>query len=280
MDQIAPATGRPSEQPSVNRLKIVHWICFGLFVAVLGLVVLKTVEPIRRPETIHWPEAALVLLTATTTLISLSRQLPGQNVLLAAAVVALIGGGAQAIGAATAIPFGPYFYTEAAGPRLFGLLPCPVPLIWIIVILNARGVGRLMLRPWRKTRVYGFRLIGVTAALALIFDFGLEPFAVRVNDYWLWQRMKFPWDWYGAPVTNFVGWVVTALLILAFATPLLINKKPAKSPPPDYHPLIVWLLLNLLFVTAAFTHQLWLAAGFSAVAGIIVAAFAIRGARW
>jgi uncharacterized membrane protein len=100
-----------------------------------------------------------------------------------------------------------------------------------------------------------------------------------VKRYWLWTPTRFPFDWYGAPVTNFVGWVVTALLILAFASPSLIRKKPVKSP-PDYHPLLVWTLLNLLFVTGAFSLQLWFAAGFSALASIVAIIFAIRGAWW
>jgi len=69
----------------------------------------------------------------------------------------------------------------------------------VVTILNSRGVARLILRPWRKTRRYGFWLIGLTAALALVFDLGLEPFATRVKSYWLWSPTKLGLSWYGAP---------------------------------------------------------------------------------
>jgi hypothetical protein len=72
---------------------------------------------------------------------------------------------------------------------------------------------------------------------------------------------------------------MTVLLILAFATPTLINKKPVKQP-PDYHPLIVWLLLNLLFVTGAFANRFWPAAVVVLLASTVVTVFAVRGARW
>jgi hypothetical protein len=55
---------------------------------------------------------------------------------------------------------------------------------------------------------------------------------------------------------NFLGWAVTSLLILAFVTPALINKKPVRQP-LDYHPLMMWLLLNLLLLTGASTRRFW-----------------------
>ena len=81
-------------------------------------------------------------------------------------------------------------------------------------------------------------------------------------------------------LVNFLGWAATALLILAFATPSLINKKPTPQPPPDYSPLIVWLLLSFLFATGTAVHRLWPAAGMISLTGVAVAVFAIRGARW
>lgn len=226
-----------------------------------------------------WLAALLVFTAGVTTLVSVSRQLPVQNVLLAAAIIAAIAGTSQAFGVITGIPFGPYLYTEAAGPKLFKVLPWSIPVIWIIVLLNARGVARLILRPWRKSRLYGFRLIGVTAVLAVVFDLGLEAFATRVNGFWLWQPTKLPLAWLGTPPSNFLGWLVTALLVLAFVTPVMINKSHQKFP-SDYQPLTVWILLNLLFVTGAASHQLWLACGVIGVATTVTAVMAIRGARW
>jgi uncharacterized membrane protein len=122
--------------------------------------------------------------------------------------------------------------------------------------------------------------MGLTTLLVVLFDVGLEPFATRVQRYWFWHPTKLRFDWYTTPWINFFGWAVTTLLILAFATPFLINKKPMAPPPPDYSPLVVWLLPMLLFATGAAIQQLWPALGVIALISIIVAVFAIRGARW
>jgi uncharacterized membrane protein len=101
-----------------------------------------------------------------------------------------------------------------------------------------------------------------------------------VKHFWFWSPTKLRFDWYTAPWVNFLGWALTALLILGFATPSLINKRPRAQPPPDYAPLIVWLLLNLLFATGAAVHQLWPALALISVTSIVVTVFAVRGARW
>jgi uncharacterized membrane protein len=228
----------------------------------------------------RWPEGLLVVLATAITVSSLSRRLPSQNVILASFIIALIASGVQSLGALTGIPFGPYVYNyENIGRELFYPLPWAVPLMWIVVILNSRGVARLMLRPWRKIRAYGFWVIGLTMVLAALFDLGLEPFATRVKGYWYWTPTKLPLAWYGAPLVNFFAWAVCTLLILAFATPALIDKKKVKHP-PDYQPLVIWLLLNVLFATGALSHGLWPAAAAIVTGSIAVTGFALHGARW
>ena len=113
------------------------------------------------------------MLATASTITALARQLPLQNVLLAAFVIALVGGAVHALGVTMEIPFGPFQFGPDAGPQLFKTLPWAMPFIWVIAVLNSRGVARLILRPWRKIRNYGFWLIGLTAALTMLFDLAL-----------------------------------------------------------------------------------------------------------
>ena len=269
--------------PTAQLTTAIGWLMNTLAVGSFLLVFWTLVSHVQLPGKAGWPEAVLLLTTAVATMVSLCGQLPGQNVLLAAVVIGFIGGLAHGLGAATAIPFGPFTFTDNAGFKILGVVAWPVPAIWIIAILNSRGVARLILRPWRKLRTYGFWLIGVTAALTVLFAVALDPFAAQVKRYWLWQPTKFPFTWHGAPLVSFLGWLVTTLLILAFATPALINKQPefrAKRTPPDYLPLVVWLLSLALFATGAIMHKLWPAAGFCIITSVATVFLAVRGARW
>jgi len=267
-----------SAAASGNPLKTARHALLGIFLVITGVLIAQALTsfPLSAPGV--WHAGALIAAVATT-LTSLSARLPLQNVLLATFIIGIISGAIHLLGAITGLPFGPVVYSRDAGPQLFNSLPWAMPFIWIVALLNSRGVARLILRPWRKLRVYGFWLIGLTTILTVLFDLGLEPFATRFQHYWLWRPTKLPIDWYGAPLSNFLGWIVTALLALAFATPSLINKKPAKSA-PDYHPLIVWIAANLLFIVAALSLHFWPAAALSGIVCIAVVPFAVRGAMW
>jgi uncharacterized membrane protein len=264
--------------PFAGLPRVLGRVLFGLFAAQYALVWAKLWPGFTLFGQARWPDGVLMVLATAATLAALGRQLPGQNVMLAAIIIAVIAGAAQSLGALTGIPFGPYVYTERAGQQLFNPLPWAVPMLWIVAVVNSRGVARLILRPWRKGPNYGLWLIGLSALLVVLLDLGLEPFSTNLKRYWFWNPTKIPFDWYTTPLVNFVGWAVTALLILAFATPALINKKPVKFP-PDYYPLALWLMLNVLFLTGAALHRLWAAAAVIAAQTLLAAIFAIRGAR-
>lgn len=275
--QPAPAEINPAQELKRFCIALASLLAAANYALVLTVVITGW----QLPGKPGWPEALLLFTGALTTLAALARHLPMQNTLLAAGIIAALGTGAHLVGALTAIPFGPFRFTEAAGPRLFGLVAWITPFLWVLVVLNSRGVARLILRPWRKLRNYGFWLIGLTVVLSVLLEAAFEPFAAAVKNYWLWEPTRLPVTWGGAPVTNFIGWFVTALLIMAFAAPTLIDKRARSAGrPPDYHPLVVWLLALGLFATGLGLRQLWVHAGYCVVLGIITTVFAVRGARW
>jgi len=268
----------------------VHWILFGLFLIQFALVWLNlwtsfpnfgkaTLPQEHSGEQARWPDGLLLVLCAGTTVASLTRQLPGQNVMLASVIIVFIAAIAHTLGATVAIPFGPYVYTDRIGQMLFHPLPWAVPVIWLVAILSSRGVARLVMRPWRKTRSYGFWVMGLTAGFVLLFDLGLEPYATQVKQYWSWNRTNAGLFWHDTPWVNFLGWAATALVILGFVTPSLINKKPVKQP-SDFHPLMIWLLVNGLFLTGAIANHLWTAAAIEAAGMVTAGIFAVRGGTW
>ena len=271
------------QQVTAAGTKIIVWVhrVLSLSFAVVFVLALATLFTSSKLSGRHgWLEALLLLLTAASTVTALARRLPLQNVLLAAFVIAITGGAAHALGTTTSIPFGPFTFSPTAGNELFKTLPWSVPLIWVVAILNSRGVARLILRPWRKMSTYGFWLMGLTTILTVLFDFAFEPFASRVNHYWLWTPTTFPMTWQGVPLSNFLGWLVVSLLIVMLISPTLINKQPRKRHSHDFSPFAIWVGAIFFFSIACAQHGLLPAAIVNGVVAAIVTVFAIRGGTW
>jgi len=274
----APQAPPGGSLPS-GRLKQWHKPVFIAFLA--GSAINLAFLSLRIQPASHgrWIEAVYLLLAVSATLLALEKRLPLQNVLMAGVVVAGVSAAILLIGCVSGVPFGPIIYSDRLGGRFFETLPWPVPLICVVILINGRGVARLIMRPWRRTNFYGFWVIGLTCLLAVIFDLGLEPFAVQTRHWWAWQPTKATLYWHTAPWVNFLGWFAASLVILVFATPWLINKQPVKRP-MDYQPLLVWLLINLCLAVSNAVNDRWLAVSVCAVGNAIAGSFAIRGARW
>ncbi len=266
----------PPVQPAPAFASIRHLPFFILFFLCYAAAI--TLLLLQIPPTWRWTEGLLIVLAAITSVASLARFLSLQNALAAAGTITLLSGVIVIVGVRFGLPFGPFHYLGNTGPELFETLPVLIPLLWVVIVLNCRGVAHLIMRPWRQNAHYGFWVIGLTALLAVIVDLGLEPYAVKVRSYWIWRTLDGIPNWYSAPLVSFLGWFVAVLAVLTFTLPWLINKKPARQP-VDVYPLIVWLLLNLYFVAGNAAHQLWSAVAAGVIGSVVAAVPAWRGAR-
>lgn len=256
--------------------KFARW---GLNAALAVLFILELLNPGGSPGI----SAALIVLAAVTSIASLTKQLPLQNVLLASAITALVGGIAFSLTVqpAIAMPFGPLVFEAGAGGKIFNVIPWPLPFLCIAMIFSARGVARHILRPWRKTKSYGWWVIGLTAVLVTGFDLAFEPFAVRTADMWLWQPTKIPAMWQGASPMDPIGWFFMTLLILAVITPSLIRKQPGTGHlQPDLQPVAVWLGALILFAVGAVQNGTMVPLGIDAGLAVVTLVFVIRGIKW
>ena len=269
-----------SRDPFIGWQRVLHRVFLGLFVAAISLELAQSLWPTHSFATPHQLDCFTLGLAVAATALSLSRQLPAQNVVLVAFVVGMAGGAAQLLSALAAVPFGPIVYNaQNTGRFLVYPLPWSVPLIWIVVLLNGRGVARLMLRSRRRGAYYGFWVIGLAAVLVVIFELSLEPYATQVKEYWSWKPTKIHSDWFGTPWVDLVGCAAVAALILLFVTPALINKSPNPSPSPSFHPLIMWELMSLLFLAGERTPNLQAAFVFTLCQMVLVGVGAILGAK-
>ncbi len=122
------------------------------------------------------------------------------------ALISLI---AEALGSSTGILFGNYSYTDQLGYKLFGLVPWLIPIAWCSMLYPAWHVAWGSFKP-DAPRLISQALRITTAALAITaWDLSLDPRMVQ-DGYWVWHQGG---PYFGIPISNYVGWFVTALVI-------------------------------------------------------------------
>lgn len=137
---------------------------------------------------------------------------------LAALAILLISWAVEHIGVTTGFPFGSYTYTDALNLKVLGVVPLAVPFAWLLVIPTAFSITTYLMR-----RAGFSRLLAVlgTASFAMLLDLLIEPVAVHINGYWVWNDAG---SYYGIPGANFVAWWVTsaglAWLLLVLTQPV------------------------------------------------------------
>lgn len=146
----------------------------------------------------------LVFFTASATHAATSRGLAWTGRTFG--VMAGLGLVAEAVGVATGFPFGDYSYGSSLGPELFGV-PVVVPLAWAMLGYPCLVVGQ-HLAP-------GLAGAALSAVALTGWDLFLDPQMVDAG-YWRWADPHPGLN--GIPLTNTVGWLVIAFLMMALLT--------------------------------------------------------------
>lgn len=153
--------------------------------------------------TLEWLSSLVVVAFAATSLVLAVDAWGAARALGAAGVVVVATLAVEKIGTATGVPFGEYDYTGALQPTMAGV-PVIVPLAWFAMGAPALEVGH---------RITGSRAGAVAVGgLALTaWDLFLDPQMVDAG-YWAWEVDG---PYHGIPLSNYAGWLVTALVVLA-----------------------------------------------------------------
>lgn len=154
----------------------------------------------------------VVVGSFTTTAANAVRHWSGPRAGVAAAATAVGTTAVERIGTETGLPFGRYAYTTALQPQV-AHVPAIVPLAWFAVGLPARESAHAALGS-RSTPAA--RIVLGSAALTA-WDLFLDPQMVG-EGYWTWAKRG---AYRGIPFTNYVGWFVTGLGVMALLEAVL-----------------------------------------------------------
>jgi putative membrane protein len=146
------------------------------------------------------------VLIALPSAVALFRYLGPRQATLSLLALSSLAYAIEAIGVATSFPYGAFYYGDALGPRLAGIVPYLLPLSYAPLVIGAVAAS------W-GTRL---RLLHVLYATLLLvwMDAVLDPGAASLG-FWVWPQGGV---YYGVPPSNYAGWLLSG----ALATTLLL----------------------------------------------------------
>jgi putative membrane protein len=200
-------------------------------------------------------------LAATTGALAIERW-GVRRAAVAASIVAAGTGVVERLGTATGWPFGRYHYTGRLRPQIAGV-PAIVPAAWWAMALPAREVASAVLGD-RSSRL-GRVTLGAAALTA--WDLFLDP-QMTTERYWRWARHG---RYRGIPLSNFVGWLVTGVGVMAVLDVVVPPSRPHPALVAEYAGMAV---METVGFAAFFGDRVVAAAGGAAMLPLAAAAAA------
>ena len=173
------------------------------------------------------------VLIALPSLIALFAHLGPRRAALSVLAVSAFAYAVESVGVATGFPYGTFFYGEALGPRLLGLVPYLLPVTYVPLVIGAVAAA------WTPGRLAP--RIALAALLLVLIDAVLDPGATALG-FWIWPEGG---PYYGVPLSNFAGWLLSG----AVSAALLLSVGRIRTPPPPGA--LDSAILSLAFWTAA-----------------------------
>ena len=151
-----------------------HLIFLGLLFAATGFFA------VRFPNAPGASVGSLLstLVIALPTLVAFWRFLGTKTAALSLAALSALGFAIETTGIATGFPYGEFYYGDALGPKVGGIVPYVLPLSWTPLVLGAVAAARppASVGPLRRD------LWGLSAAALLVAIAGvLDPCAARLG---------------------------------------------------------------------------------------------------
>lgn len=149
----------------------------------------------------------------------------------------------ELLGTSTGIPFGDYGYLTGLGYKIAGLVPFTIPLSWFYMGLVSYLLARVSL-PQKRHWLFHFEAIALGALLLTSWDFVLDPAMTQtLIPFWEWFQ---PGPFFGMPLQNFGGWMLTGSVFMLVANLLWGKEQPTFNRKQLLLPLLLYIA-NFMF---------------------------------
>jgi bisanhydrobacterioruberin hydratase len=143
----------------------------------------------------------------------------------------------ELIGVNTGYLFGTYQYGTIMGWKIFGV-PWLIGLNWFVTIYIVSVFTDQILQPIKSLKLYNFFFAFSVAAIATLYDYVIEPVAIKLH-FWNWSTDP------EVPNYNYVCWFLCSL-------PLAFLFKKMKIDTANQFAIYLLLIQVIFFVTLRF----------------------------
>ncbi len=191
----------------------------------------------------------------------------------------------ELLGTSTGLPFGPYSYTNQLGYKILGLVPFNIPTSWFFMLYCSLAIcGRLL--PAKNDGLSRWWWALVAAFVLTAWDVSMDP-AMVASVHWLWhlpptdnmplwQNILIAGHFYGMPLTNWLGWLMTGIIVARVMLMIVPPTTWASKVSPSNFPLVLYGVAAALPLGICIGRGMWLAFVLGTIAMAIPLVLAIR----
>lgn len=182
---------------------------------------------------------------------------------------------AELAGTITGFPFGPYVYTTQLGYLIGGRVPFNIPTSWFFMLYASLAIcGRIL--TCANTSASKWRWAAVASLTLTAWDVSMDP-AMVATTHWLWrlpggadlslfERIFLSDLFYGMPLSNWLGWLLTGLVIARVMLELVPPRVWAERVSPSRLPLVLYAVNGLFPILICAGRGMWWAVVLGTVA--------------
>ena len=190
---------------------------------------------------------------------------------------------AELTGTSTGLPFGVYGYSDQLGYKIAGLVPFNIPTSWFYMLVASLSICGRFLAP-KDDGVSKWWWALVAGMVLTAWDVSMDPAMVKTT-HWLWSvpdlshasavsRFIGTPFFFGMPLTNWLGWLLTGVLVARTMLALVPPTTWVRVVAPSSLPLALYAVNGLLPLAICFAQDMVLAG----VLGTIAMALPLFGA--
>jgi putative membrane protein len=163
--------------------------------------------------------------------------------------------GSELLGTYTGLPFGVYGYTSLLGYKILDLVPFNIPTSWFFMLYASLAIcGRLLQAKDDNVSRWWWALMAGVVLTA--WDVSMDPAMVKTR-HWIWSIPDLSGEsalrqfigremFYGMPLTNWLGWLLTGILVARLMLMIVPPTRWARDVAPSRFPLVLYGVNGLL----------------------------------